>query len=71
MRFRGPQKYLATQNSVIQALKFNSLELLAFYSCSKTTEVESLSHQINGGAVCFWSAGEGLVCACMWTWVHV
>ncbi len=43
MRFRGPWKYLATQNSVIQALRFNSLGLLAFYSCSKTMEV-SLSY---------------------------
>lgn len=43
MRFRSPQKYLATQDSVIQALRFNSLGLLAFYSCSKTVEV-SLSY---------------------------
>ena len=39
MRFKDPQKYLATQSSVIKALKFNLLQLLAFYSGSKTVEV--------------------------------
>lgn len=62
MRFRGPRKHLATRNSVTQALKFNSLELLAFYGCSKTTAV-SLSHtRIMGVRCVFLVVGGGIVC---------
>lgn len=63
MRFRGPRKHLATRNSVIQALKFNSLELLAFYDCSKTTVV-SLSHTRIMEVLCVFLVAVGGLCVC-------
>lgn len=39
MRLKGPQEYFASHNYVIKVVKFNSLQLLAFYSRSKTREV--------------------------------
>lgn len=63
MRFRGPRKHLATRNSVIQALKFNSLELFAFYGCSKTTAV-NLSHTRVMGVLCVFLVAAGGLCVC-------